>query len=158
MTSQLTPTLTRMWSLRKHQPEPGMWVGTSQKTHVFGAIHTRTGQFISMQADWINAGSFVRFLRKIKSCYTRKKVIIILDNARWHKAKKVGRVIDKLGIRFVFLPPYCPMMNPVEKVWKLYRMNVTHNYFHAQLSRMIKATANFFRSLRHSYAQLASYC
>ena len=158
MTSQLTPTLTRMWSLRKHQPEPGMWVGTTQKTHIFGALNATTGKFVSMQANWINAVSFIRFLRRIKSVYNNKRVIMILDNARWHKAKKLKRILKKFGIRFVFLPPYCPMMNPVEKVWKLYRCMVTHNYFHRHLDRLIKATADFFRSTKAFQSILRSYC
>ena len=158
MTSQLTPTLTRMWYPRNIQPEPGMWVGTTQKTHVFGALNAKDGRFISMQADWINASSFIRFLGRVKNVYRGKKIIMILDNARWHKAKKVSLVLGELGIGLFFLPPYCPMMNPVEKVWKQYRKGVTHNYFHVCLKNLVRATANYFRSLRSSYARLLSYC
>jgi len=158
MTAQLTPTLTRMWGLKTHQPEPGMWIGTRQKTHVFGALDAKNGRFLSMQAQWINAGSFIRFLRKVAKVYKGRKIMLILDNARWHKAKKVQTYLDGSAIALVFLPPYCPKMNPVEKVWKLFRKSVTHNYFHETLVRMVWATANFFRSLRKEKCRFLFYC
>ena len=39
---------------------------------------------------------------------------MILDNARWHKAKKLewGKIIP------VFLPPYSPNLNAIEPLWK----------------------------------------
>jgi hypothetical protein len=61
MTAQLTPTLTRMWGLKTHQPEPGMWIGTRQKTHVFGALDAKNGRFLSMQAEMDQCGKFYPF-------------------------------------------------------------------------------------------------
>ena len=47
-----------------------------------------------------------------------KKLNIVLDNARVHTAKIVEKMCDILSINLVFLPPYCPFLNPIEDVWK----------------------------------------
>lgn len=158
MTAQLTPTLIRMWYPRGRQPEPTMWTGTRQKTHIFGAINAKDGHFCSMQADWINSDSFIAFLKRLKKRYKRKKIVLILDNAKWHKSKKVWSYLCKKNVYLLFLPPYCPDMNPTEKVWKRYRKDVTHNYFHETLKNLIYNSSKFLKSLNKDRARLISLC
>ena len=47
-----------------------------------------------------------------------RRLNIILDNARIHTSKVVEMACDILNINLVFLPPYCPFLNPIENVWK----------------------------------------
>jgi transposase len=42
---------------------------------------------------------------------------IILDNAAFHKSKKVKKLIESVGCKLIFLPPYSPDLNPIEKFW-----------------------------------------
>ena len=42
---------------------------------------------------------------------------LILDNARPHHARKVREYLADHPIRILFLPPYSPQMNPIEKLW-----------------------------------------
>jgi transposase len=41
---------------------------------------------------------------------------VVLDRAGWHVS---GRVEVPEGVRLVFLPPYSPELQPVERVWPL---------------------------------------
>ena len=43
--------------------------------------------------------------------------IIIMDNMRSHHAKVVKGILDSSGIRYLYLPPYSPDLNPIEKMW-----------------------------------------
>ena len=43
--------------------------------------------------------------------------VLILDNARPHHARKVREYLADHPIRILFLPPYSPQMNPIEKLW-----------------------------------------
>lgn len=158
MTIQLNPTLYRMWAFKNKQPHIGAWVGGHQKTHRFGAIDSKTGKFHVMKAEWINSRTFMRFVKKIRRYYPGKKIIIILDNACWHKSKKVLCLCENSGIKLFFLPPYSPNLNPTEKVWKRLRYDVTHNYFFDTLKRLDKSLSVFFRSLRGERRNLISYC
>ena len=59
-----------------------------------------------------------------------KPLNIILDNARIHTAKIVEEACEILSIKFVFLPPYCPFLSPIEDVWKdVKRELYNENYY-----------------------------
>ena len=42
---------------------------------------------------------------------------IILDNASFHKSKEVKEAIEKVGCKLLYLPPYSPDLNPIERCW-----------------------------------------
>ena len=45
----------------------------------------------------------------------KKDFILIMDGAGWHSSKNL--IIPK-NIQIVILPPYCPELNPVERLWR----------------------------------------
>jgi len=40
-----------------------------------------------------------------------------MDNAAFHKSKKTKELIESAGCKLIFLPPYSPELNPIEKFW-----------------------------------------
>ena len=46
-----------------------------------------------------------------------KDDVVIMDNMRSHHAKIVMELLDKAGISYLYLPPYSPDLNPIEKMW-----------------------------------------
>jgi hypothetical protein len=45
-------------------------------------------------------------------------------------------------LKLLFLPPYSPDLNPIEKVWKLTRRLCTHNQYFPQLQDLVTAVSN----------------
>lgn len=43
--------------------------------------------------------------------------VLIMDNMKSHHAKAVKNLLDSSGIRYTYLPPYSPDLNPIEKLW-----------------------------------------
>jgi transposase len=43
--------------------------------------------------------------------------IVVMDNLSSHKAKAVGELIAARGAKLLYLPPYSPDLNPIEKMW-----------------------------------------
>ena len=43
--------------------------------------------------------------------------VLIMDNMKSHHAKAVKKLLDSSGIRYIYLPPYSPDLNPIEKLW-----------------------------------------
>ena len=43
-----------------------------------------------------------------------KRVLLVLDNASWHKTKS----LEWHHIKPVYLPPYSPDFNPIERFWQ----------------------------------------
>jgi transposase len=53
--------------------------------------------------------------------------VVIMDNASFHKSNKVKELIEEVGGRLMYLPPYSPDLNPIEHVWaNLKRLIRTH--------------------------------
>jgi transposase len=45
-------------------------------------------------------------------------ITIVLDNARYQRCKLVIAKAEELGIELLFLPPYSPNLNLIERLWK----------------------------------------
>ena len=43
--------------------------------------------------------------------------IVIMDNMRSHHVKKVAEILQKAKMQLLYLPPYSPDLNPIEKMW-----------------------------------------
>lgn len=46
-----------------------------------------------------------------------KESVLILDNASFHRKNAIYEIADEYGFRVIFLPPYSPDFNPIEKLW-----------------------------------------
>ncbi|MDR2651112.1 MAG: transposase [Prevotellaceae bacterium] len=54
----------------------------------------------------------------------------MLDNATYYHKKDVEAYRQKLGnIEFVFLPPYSPNLNIIERIWKFFKKKILYNKF-----------------------------
>ena len=85
---------------------------------------------------------------------------MILDNARWHHANylKDWLKANKNNIELVFLPPYAPHLNPIERVWKLTRYECTHNQYFENLQDLKKTVQRKFRSWGKPNRSLRKLC
>ena len=43
--------------------------------------------------------------------------VLILDNASFHKSAESQKLVESAGCKILFLPPYSPDLNPIEKYW-----------------------------------------
>lgn len=77
------------------------------------------------------------------------KHILILDNAAFHKGVAIDEIVKKHGHEILYLPPYSPDFNPIEKIWATLK------------NQAKKFLSNFslFYSLSKSYETLIKpYC
>ncbi len=44
-------------------------------------------------------------------------MVVIIDNASFHKSKTIIQLIEAAGCSVLFLPPYSPNLNPIEHHW-----------------------------------------
>ena len=60
-----------------------------------------------------------------------KRVLIVMDNARFHRKNILEKIIKGTGHCLLFLPPYSPDLNPIEKLWanmKKKLKDIAHNF------------------------------
>jgi transposase len=72
--------------------------------------------------------------------------MVLADNARFHHASlHVDWRNDCAGrYSLLFLPPYSPELNPIERVWKLTRRLATHNRYFAHVDEVVHAVESIF--------------
>ena len=77
----------------------------------------------------INQGVFCEFLDKIARTYadTGCPVTLILDNARYQKCQSVADKAAELGIELLYLPPYSPNLNLIERLWRFVKKEVLYS-------------------------------
>lgn len=115
------------------------------KVSIFGAMG-KNGQLIVFQNERFNAETFRVFLEKLiieadvglKKDGTRKKILLVLDNARYHHAKILQEWLAEMSdvLELFFLPAYSPDLNAIERLWKKTRRNVTHNRFFRSIEEL----------------------
>lgn len=53
--------------------------------------------------------------------------VVIMDNATFHKSQASQELMKKSGYQILFLPPYSPDLNPIEKFWANFKKKVRSN-------------------------------
>jgi transposase len=112
---------------------------TRKSIALFGAVNIRRGRLLSQFENKFNAMTFQSFLEKLlKHGARNRRMVIILDNARYHHATLLKPFLQKYRkrLRLQFLPPYSPELNPIERVWKLTRRFCTHNEYFPNLTAL----------------------
>ncbi|MCA9412734.1 MAG: transposase, partial [Candidatus Omnitrophica bacterium] len=89
-----------------------------------------------------------------------RRIVIILDNARYHHAKILQPWLSRYSevLSLDFLPPYSPDLNPVERVWKMTRKLCTHNRYFATLEELTNTVSEQFQTWRRPNAELKRLC
>ena len=107
-----------------------------------------------METDRCDAQAFLEFLRYILSQYEHQHIVMILDNARIHHAKLLQPFLkeneDRLTL--LFLPPYSPNLNAVERIWGWLKKSVIANRFHTNRKDIRKSVLSFLEHL-HEYPE-----
>jgi len=137
-----------MWVPPEDKDPVIMHAPTHKKVGVFGAVCVSDGRLVTQQDSQFNATSFQAFLsRLIRHRKHGNKIIMVVDNARWHHARQIKPWLKKHRgiIRLDFLPPYSPNLNPIERVWKLTRRLCTHNRYFVTPEELIQAVFDQFQ-------------
>ena len=58
-----------------------------------------------------------RYVKKVLAPAFKPRLVVVIDNASFHKSKKIVALIQKVRCRIIFLPPYSPDFNPIEHWW-----------------------------------------
>lgn len=120
--------------------------GMRGRVNISGGVDLETGEVIVDFPDKVNSETTVEMFKKIEHCYSNAKTIhIILDNASSHKSRLVKNYIKNSKINLVFLPPYSPNLNLMERIWGLFRRKLLINSWNRTFFEFKKRIKYFFR-------------
>ncbi len=75
-------------------------------------------------------------------------IYIILDNAKYYRSRFVlGFISENTRVEFVFLPPYSPNLNVIERLWKFFKKNITYNEYYEKFSVFKEKSMELFQNI-----------
>jgi transposase len=86
-------------------------------------------------------------VRELRLANRGKSIHLVMDNARYQRCGAVSGAARKYRIRLVYLPPYSPNLNLIERFWKLLRKKVLQNRYYQTFDDHAKAIDNFIREV-----------
>jgi transposase len=110
--------------------------GDHVRMNVMGMVCPRTGEFFAIEASHSDSDTFQAFLDEAGRFiqFKRSRNILILDNASWHKRKST----NWNGWEPMYLPPYSPDLNPIERIWLVMKARWFNNYVSKSVDRLIE--------------------
>ena len=121
-----------------------------ERVNLNGAYNINSGEVIVTPSETINSDSTLELFDTIIENYshTDGNLYLFSDNARYYKSKMIQEALKSekyQRIKMIFLPPYAPNLNPIERVWKFFKKNVLENKFYKTFGEFEKAIDTFFK-------------
>lgn len=144
-----TASVSYLWSEKGRQPSISQKQRKRERKTIFGCVEPKTGKVITQVSERGNTYTFFQFLIKVVKQYGNLKVIMVVDNVRYHHAKRLKPILEKYKhkIELVYLPAYSPDLNPIERIWWYMRKKISHNRYLETMSERIQK----FNDLMHQF-------
>lgn len=118
------------------------------RININGAVNLENLRVIFREDETIDSESAINLFKQILGEQIRGKVYVILDNARYYKSKLVVEFVESNPrLELIFLPPYSPNLNIIERLWKFMRKNVTYNKYYEKYALFRKVLITFLENI-----------
>jgi transposase len=119
-----------------------------QRLNVVGAVHAITKQVvIHSNITYVNAEVIAEFFKTLAGQYSDLPIVIVLDNARYQHCKFITQLAEQLQITLLFLPPYSPNLNIIERLWKMVKKQCLYGQYYEKFEGFQKAILGCFENL-----------
>jgi len=119
-----------------------------QRYNVLGAVETQNHEMVTIRtAGSINSETVLELIRKIGREYPADEITLVMDNARYQYNRKVWELAEDLNIELLYLPPYSPNLNLIERVWRLVKSKCLRNKYYEDFGAFRGAIDQFLDSL-----------
>ena len=98
--------------------------GAKGRTNVIGALLGGALLTVSLFQTTVNTSVFNAWVMQDLIPKLPPRSVVVMDNATFHKGQAMQQTLDEAGHTLLYLPPYSPDLNPIEKKWahaKAYR-------------------------------------
>ena len=149
-------TLTRVWARRGGRP-PAPRDQRYTWAYLFGAVCPARGTGAGLVLPCANAAMMNLHLAEISARVTQDAhAVLTVDGAGWHQIG--GKLKVPANITLLFLPPYSPELNPVERVWLHLKQRFLSHRLHADYDAIAEAASKAWNCLTAEAGRLTSLC
>jgi transposase len=123
-----------------------------KRINVLGAVHAITKEVVTLSnTTYITSDTLIEFLKMLKAKFGDKPIAIVLDNARYQHCFVVKAIASGLGIHLLFLPPYSPNLNIIERLWKFTKKKILYAKYYNKPADFHFAIQSFFSTINQKY-------
>ena len=128
-----------------------------RRLNINGAIDLERLAPVVRFDDTINAASTLGLFRQLEEAHPEaQRIFVICDNASYYRSREVRAFAENSRIELVFLPPYSPNLNLIERFWKFFKKEVLYDTYYERFKDFKQACERFFRNTSVYAAQLRS--
>lgn len=148
---------TYAWIEKGERPEQPT-VSGRDRVNINGLLNAHdVTDVIALDCESVNAESTKQLYQMALDRHPDAPAIyIISDNARYYHNKKLREWAQGTRIKQIFLPPYSPNLNLIERLWKFLRKKVINTGFYRTKEEFRRAVMRFFDNLGIFREELAS--
>ena len=148
---QHNPAAAYGW-IRRGQPREIPTNTGRRRLNINGVIDLERLAPVVRFDDRIDADSTIALFEQVEQANPdAERIHIICDNARYYRSKDVRAFLEDSRIELVFLPPYAPNLNLIERLWKFFKKQVLYNRYYETFDKFKRACEAFFANA-HQYA------
>ena len=152
----LNPVLSSGW-IRKREEFDIKTNSGQERVNINGAIEISTLSVVSRSCKKVNGQSMSDLLRAVRRRHPKERnLYMVLDNAGYNKSYQVQDLAEELGIRIMYLPPYSPNLNPIERLWKFMKKKVMANTYYPDVKTFQQELMLFLRGIRKHRKELST--
>ena len=112
-------------------------------------MNYRTGRTHYLMHPKKNARQFQEFLRQLLEENSERKLVLVIDNASYHRTKAILSLLDDHAdhVLVVWLPRYSPELNLIEGLWGYLKRSSLNNYFFGDVPSLEQAIVDTLSAL-----------
>jgi len=127
------------------------------RVNINGAVDVARMKVVVEFGEAVNAQSTIALLRRVEARHPKAKTIYVYcDNACYYRSRMVQAYLAGSKIKLIFLPPYCPNLNLIERLWKYFRKQVLYNRYYEHFAEFKAACLRFFEGIDEHVTALRS--
>ena len=122
------------------------------RINVLGVVNAITKEILTFNnTTYITAETIVFFFKQLREHYGDSPLKIVLDNARYQHCALVETAAKSLDITLLFLPPYSPNLNIIERLWKFTKKKILYAKYYETPAKFHDAITDFFQTINQKY-------
>jgi len=111
--------------------------------YLYSAINPKTGEDFTLLLPKVNTDCMNVFLEEMVKKEQDKSIIMIMDGAGWHSSNDLK---VPSNIEIIYLPPYSPELNPVERMWLYIKQRTIKNKIYDTIETLEEVICGFLSS------------
>jgi transposase len=130
--------------IKKGERKTLQTTGKQTRLHLVGALNLADMNVTVREYETIDGEAMIRFFKDLEFEVSGGQIHVILDNASAHKNRKLIDYLKTSRIKLHYLPPYSPNLNPIERLWKIFRETTLYNRYFDRSSDFFSEVRKFF--------------